>query len=276
MPGQAERAGVELPEPPAGLQALIEQQGEARERAAEVIAQALGPLLETGLLELRAGPRAQADPAGRRFGLHPAVAETVRGLSAAGLAAAVDRAMAGYWQTRFEIARQGEMQGLGGAVTDAARRALPYLLRAEDWGRASGLLEHLTDRDESPETLAFALPLLRRIARAIEGMELELQVKGLLAKTLLAAGRYDEAERVLTDTVRQVVERGDYRQASATSSHLLDLFRQTGRLDEALRLAEQKVGYTKRAGLGPWTQLLDEGQRLQVLARMGRLREVLD
>ena len=40
-------------------------------------------------------------------------------------------------------------------------------------------------------------------------------------------------------------------------------------------MAEEKASYTRQAGLGPWTQLSDEGQRLQVLADMGRYDEVL-
>jgi tetratricopeptide (TPR) repeat protein len=37
----------------------------------------------------------------------------------------------------------------------------------------------------------------------------------------------------------------------------------------------QKAGYARRAGLGPWTQLLDQGQRLQILAAMGEHERVL-
>ena len=36
---------------------------------------------------------------------------------------------------------------------------------------------------------------------------------------------------------------------------LVDLCRGSGRLAEALALAEQMAGYTRQAGLGPWTQL---------------------
>jgi hypothetical protein len=37
----------------------------------------------------------------------------------------------------------------------------------------------------------------------------------------------------------------------------------------------QTVGYTRRAGLGPWTQVADQAQRLQILSRMGEHRQVL-
>jgi len=42
-----------------------------------------------------------------------------------------------------------------------------------------------------------------------------------------------------------------------------------------MKLAEGKKGYTRQAGLGPWSQLLDEGMRLQVLNHLGRNEEVL-
>ena len=47
-------------------------------------------------------------------------------------------------------------------------------------------------------------------------------------------------------------------------------------MDEALALAGEKAGYTQKAGLGPWTQLGDECQRLQILNALGRYDEVLD
>jgi tetratricopeptide (TPR) repeat protein len=39
--------------------------------------------------------------------------------------------------------------------------------------------------------------------------------------------------------------------------------------------ADKQVDYTRQAGLGPWTQLLDEVVRLQVLNEMGRAESVL-
>jgi tetratricopeptide (TPR) repeat protein len=47
-------------------------------------------------------------------------------------------------------------------------------------------------------------------------------------------------------------------------------------LGKALLLAEQKADYTRRAGLGPWTQLADECHRLQILNSLGRYDEVLE
>jgi hypothetical protein len=70
-------------------------------------------------------------------------------------------------------------------------------------------------------------------------------------------------------------DRGDYLTASMTASDLVRYCRNTGRLAEALPLAERVLGYTRRAGVGPWTQLARQVERLQVLAVLGRNAEVL-
>jgi tetratricopeptide (TPR) repeat protein len=53
------------------------------------------------------------------------------------------------------------------------------------------------------------------------------------------------------------------------------LLRNGGRYDEALRVATQRAEYTKRAGLGPWTQLSGEVLRLQILVVRGDNEAVL-
>jgi hypothetical protein len=81
---------------------------------------------------------------------------------------------------------------------------------------------------------------------------------------------------MLRDLIDTSVAQGNYRQASVNAGRLLNLLRSSGRLEEALAVAEAMAGYTRQAGLGPWTQLGDEVYRLQVLAAMGRYAEVLD
>ncbi len=51
--------------------------------------------------------------------------------------------------------------------------------------------------------------------------------------------------------------------------------RDSGRLEEALAFAEQQASYSQQGGMGAWTQLSDETQRLQVLNEMGHSRQVL-
>jgi tetratricopeptide (TPR) repeat protein len=167
------------------------------------------------------------------------------------------------------------MQGGGRLVVQGARHAAPYLMRSERWEEASTLLENVIVRDESPAALGLAIPLLRRIVAATQGTTEGLENAGVLASALLQAGRYAEAETALREVIDRCMAQGNYRLASANAGDLLNLLRETGRLEEALQTAEAKADCTCRAGLGPWSQLSAECQRLQVLAAMGHYAEVL-
>lgn len=209
------------------------------------------------------------------FTIHPGVAETARAAADPAVLAAADVELGNYHGSMFMQALKHEMQGGGQAIVASARRAAPYLLRQERWEEASTLLEHMLARDSSPATVAFALPLLRRIAEATAGTERGLMDAGVLANTLWLAGRTAEAEQMERARIRQCVTQGNYRLASSAAGNLLNLLRSSGRLAEALAVAGELAGYTQQAGLGPWTQLLGEGQRLQVLNALGRYDEVL-
>ncbi len=108
------------------------------------------------------------------------------------------------------------------------------------------------------------------------GTEQELLAAGSLASALRKAGRPAEAEALLRDLVARAAAGGDYRVASNAAGDLLTLLRAGGRLEEALAVAGEVAGYTRRGGLGPWTQLAAETYRLQVLAAMGKYDQVLD
>ena len=99
---------------------------------------------------------------------------------------------------------------------------------------------------------------------------------GLLARILRNVGRRQEAEPLLREVIQRSVERGQYRTAGVAVGDLLNLLVENGRLEEALTQAEEQAGYTRLAGLGPWTQLGDECQRLNILNVLGRYDEVLD
>ena len=228
----------------------------------------LDPAALQGLLDALA---AQATT----YTIHPGVAETVRAAADPAVLAAADVELGNY---HIAVVQHGAENGDGGrrqCVAESARRAAPYLLRQARWEEAATLLEQMLYRDRSPDSLAFALPLLRRIVKATAGTEEELNAAGLLARTLWMAGRTAEAEPMLRDLVSRGAAQGDYRVASAAAGDLCNLLLSSGRLEEALKVAEEKAGYTRQAGLGPWTQLGDETRRLQVLAAMGRYDEVL-
>ncbi len=75
--------------------------------------------------------------------------------------------------------------------------------------------------------------------------------------------------------ILMAVERQQFRIASAIAGDLTYLLLNTGRLVEAQKLASKKAKYSKKAGLGPWTQLADKGTRLRVLANLGRHKIVV-
>jgi tetratricopeptide (TPR) repeat protein len=215
---------------------------------------------------------AEGDPATYR--IHPGVAEAGRAQAGAPLQQTVDQVLADLWRQLFFQARDTEGGGAGGLLLRAGRAAAPYLLRQEDWQAASGLLEQVVMRDHSPATVQEVLPLLRRIAQATTGTDRELIAAGLLAKVL---GYVDPvaAEQQLRAVLERAVTQQRFDIASSIGGELANLLRDTGRLEEALAVVEQLPEYTRQAGLGPWTQLVDQGQRLQLLGMMGRAEEVL-
>lgn len=227
--------------------------------------------VDVDLATLLAALEAQATT----YTIHPGVAEAARATVEPAVLDAVDVEVGLYHGAVVQQGLQQEMAGGSRTVVESARRAVPYLLRQARWHEASFLLEQMLHRDRSPESLAFALPLLRRIVTATVGTERELIDAGLLARTLAHAGRSAEAEPLLCDVITRCAAQGAYRLASAIAGDLFNLRRSRGRLAEALALAEEKAGYTRQAGLGPWTQLGDETRRLQVLAAMGHDDKVL-
>ena len=137
------------------------------------------------------------------------------------------------------------------------------------------MLEKAIIRDESPETIASVLPLLRHIAKATVGTDRELIDSAVLANALRKAGRWQEAEEILSALIPACIEKKDFYQASTDAGHLFNILMKTGRYNEALKLAEEKKTYAQKAGLGPWTQLGNESMRLQALISLGKYDEVL-
>jgi CHAT domain len=203
------------------------------------------------------------------YRVHPGVAAAITAADL-NVHAATDTGLAAYWTTVSRSAREQGGEEDSGLVVTAGLAAAPYLLRQGDWDTAARLLEHAIIRDQSPGVMTAALPALRRIAEAT-GTPVH---RFGLARALWYAGQA-EAGPLMRDTLAAAAAAGDYRLASAIAGNLLYLLRDAGRLAEALAVTEQKAGYTGRAGLGPWTQLLNQAQRLQILAAMGEHERVL-
>ncbi|NVM26698.1 MAG: CHAT domain-containing protein [Desulfobacterales bacterium] len=247
-----------------------------RPREAPDLAATLEPLAVAGLVEVEEIRDFGSLPDFRGlYRIHPGVAETGRREAGDDFQAAVDAELAAFWIAIYQHGLKEEMRGGGRLVVRAGRSVVPYLLRRERWREAATLLERVILIDSSPATIAAVLPLLRRIAAATEGTELELPIAGVLANALREAGRWPEAEVMERDRIRKCRERGEFRLASNATGRLINILQATGRAEEALALVEEKKDYTHRAGLGPWTQLADEGQRLQLLSALGQYKEVL-
>ncbi|HLZ27390.1 MAG TPA: CHAT domain-containing protein [Chloroflexota bacterium] len=241
-----------------------------REGEPPAIGPALMRLAEVALIEVQAlGDKHD------RYRLHPGVAEAGRAEAGPELQAAVDNQLAAFWQAVLRAAEEHEQRGGGGLLVQAARNAVPYLLRRHEWGPASLLLEQVMGRDESLATLAWMLPLLRRVAEATRGTERELVDRGLLARALNRSGRTQAAESLLRELVDRSAASGQAGLESSLLGELSNLLLGTGRLREALALVDRKKDAAQRAGLGPWTQLGDEGRRLNILGMLGDDESVL-
>jgi CHAT domain len=232
------------------------------------------PLLDTLTAAALIQPDPPADDSGPdgavSWRMHPGIAEAIRATTAPEFRAATDAELAAFW---YKVSSQAIRQegGEGGEViVRAGLAAAPYLLRLHDWATATILLENAIHRDTSPAFTAAALPALRAIAAATQAAK-DL---GILASALVAADPA-EAEELLRSALAQAAAGGDFRLASATAGILVNLLTTVGRLREALDLADQIAGYTRQAGLGPWTQLSDQARRLQIRGLMGEHRQVL-
>jgi len=205
------------------------------------------------------------------YRMHPGVAQAIRAAAGPAIQDATDTELAAFWTmiAEQEITHQGGEHSQ--MIVTACLSAAPYLLRRQDWHTASGLLEEALGRDHSPETIQAVVPSLHAIADAT-GLPANL---GVLAKALRDVDR-PRAERLLRAAMDRAVADENFRLASSLGGELVILLRLTGRLREALDVNGQIAEYTRRAGLGPWTQLIDQGQRLQILARMGQHQQVLD
>ena len=248
------------------------------------------PDLNRGLMSLAAAGLAVIQPgtpqAAEEYPVHPAVAAAGRDLAGRRFQEVIDTALAAYWVSLSDQAKNREaQQQTSGLVIRAGLGAAPYLLRLQQWEIAAQLLEYVLTRDRSRAAAQAALPALRTVVAAVAGTDFEPTATGMLS---LALDRIDPAaaERQTAQVLAAALERQDYRIASAAARNLVISLARGGRFREALQLAEQMIGYTRRTGLGRWSQLLAEVRRLQVLNFMGqpgralaevqRLREHMD
>ncbi|MGH4006995.1 MAG: hypothetical protein ACRDTH_02285 [Pseudonocardiaceae bacterium] len=276
----------------AALWRRLDQPGKPPPLAPWVAALAAAALITTDPVDDPTDPKVPG-----HYRIHPAIAQTIHTTTPEPVIAAVDTQLADWWTvvggwgieqqqhtsntTNQFTAKAGlaaaryllQQHDWNGAkfMVRAGLAAARYLLRQHDWNTASCLLESILIRDSySPVTSLAVIPLLRRIAEATSAL------KDLVV--LAAAHRKvdpGEAETLLRRAYDQATIEGEYQLASTTAGDIINLLRDQGRLREALTLADQKIEHSNRAGFGFWTQVSDQGRRLQILDQLGRHEQVL-
>jgi hypothetical protein len=201
---------------------------------------------------------------------HPGVAEAGRAQAGTPFRDTADTVASTFWASVHQQT-SGDTSGATvhtGLAQRAGLAAVPYLIRQQQWADAAYLLERVFFIGSSRANAAAMLPAVQEVAcndpRQADVLALVLQVLDPPA-----------AETMLRDYLAAAVAAADYRAAAGVAGRLVNLCRGSGRLSEALAFADQKIAYARQASLGPWTQLANEGQRLQVLAMMGQAEHVL-
>jgi len=211
-----------------------------------------------------------------RLRIHPGVAEAGRTTTTPDLPAAVDTALGDFWLVNLGHALDHEReQELGWLVLRAARSAGPYLLRRHRWPALDTATEQVLHRDKSTATAAALLPMLAAAREATRGTDQELPAGRTHARAL-AILNPEQAETLLHQLLDTADDREQFDRASTLTGDLIQLYRDSGRWDEALTLADTMAEYTRRAGFGPWAQLVDHSMRLQILSLQGHDQQVLD
>lgn len=230
------------------------------------LAQALSSIASRGLVAIRE----KTNEADESYAVHPGVAEAGRAQAGTPFRDMVDTQAAAFWTTIYERAsgETGDGTVHTGLEVRAGLAAVPYLLRKEQWTEAATLLERAFLRDPSRARAAAVLPAIERITRH------EPRKVGVLARILRVIDP-TAAEARLRATLESAATAGAYRDASTHAGRLVNLYLDASRLAEALALTRQKAGYTRQAGLGPWTQLANNVQELQVQSLMGQAAHVL-
>ena len=213
----------------------------------------------------------ETDGALELYDIHPGVAAAGRARAGKGFQDAVDTELAAYWNesVNFALEREGQRR-TSGLVVRAGLAAVPYLMRQGQWSNAGTRLLEAFNRNKSRQTAAAILPAMQTIV-----------ANGNDPGDVFALARVLElidpaaSERQARAALDAAVERDDSFSASVATLHLIVYCYRSGRLAEALTLIDRHIEYIRRAGLGPWTEVLAETWRLRTLNAMGHAEHVL-
>jgi hypothetical protein len=244
-----------------------------RPAPAPALAAVLDPLISAGLVD-RQGTG--SEEYWFVLGIHPSVAEAGRADGGNAVQTAVDHELAAMWrQIMFQAFKGGGERPAGSFIVRGGLAAFAYLSRLGDWAIAAAVLEQVVTEDIAPGTISAVLPLAQRMAAMMAGTEREPEGQAILARVYWHAGRLTEAETLMRTVIANSVARGTFTVASGVSTDLAKLLRENGRLREAEQVMEQGVDYARRAWPGPWAQLLNEVEHLQLLNELGQHADVL-
>lgn len=235
-------------------------------RTAPDLDSTLTPLVDQALVAVHAD----------RYLIHPGLATSGLSTVRSDFVNAVDTTVGTYWIAVLYNALQHERdEQLGWLVLRAARAAAPYLLRQHRWEELAASATMVVQRTKSRGAVAALLPILAAATEATRDTALGLVIGNAHARAL-AETDANRAETLLRRLLESAVAQEAFGPATAIAGDLIELFRDSGRLDEALTLVDQSVDYIERAGFGPWTQLSTEDRRMQLLVLKGRYQQVLE
>jgi tetratricopeptide (TPR) repeat protein len=225
----------------------------------------LAVIANCGLVKLITIP-----PEEELYAIHPGVAAGGRAEAGRRFRGAADHMAAAFWNTAFQQALEETSERIVNTrlLIRAGMAAAPYLMRQKQWDAAARLLELAFSQDPSRKNAAAVLPAITQLARhnsrSAVALAAALEVIDPVA-----------AEAQLRIALKAATGNGNYREASVAAGRLVRTCLDGGRLSEALALTQQKADYTRQANLGPWSQLADACERLQVQSAMGQSEHVL-
>ena len=228
--------------------------------------EALASLITCGLTQVSKGARDYLDA----YPIHPAVAATGRADAGRQFQEAVDHEAVSYWVTNFRQASGDTTEGV--VLTDmlvrAGRAGVPYLIRQQRWAAAALLVESVLLRNPSRSNIAAMKSAIEQITGHEPGQA------SVLARTLEIASPAI-AGSILRGSLNARISEGDHWAASAIATQLVYHCLNSGQLADAFAYAEQAISSILQAGMGPWTRMHAEVQRLQVHNAMGHYDHVL-
>ncbi len=208
--------------------------------------------------------------------IHPVVAAATRERADPAIQSAVDEVMGDVWVEGIRIGLNGyrDLPPVITLVIRAGQAALPYLLRRRDWKTAIDVLQLVLVNGRGRDTAARLLPAVQALVQATTGTDQHFKARFLLARTLALA---DPAagEALLGELLETAATEQRHDIADVLAYDLMLLYRDHGRLAEALRLADRVIADFPSTGLEPWAEVIVQALRLQLLTDQGAYEQVL-